>query len=68
MHRVEFDDRKAYPERFSIAYFCHANDTVKVSPIPGLGGAVTENGETLTAWEHLQRRLASTYTYETATT
>ena len=64
-------------ERYSIAFFCHPNDSTLLTPIPSdvireqkfekdqhaRQVLDHENEETLTAGEHLQRRLNKTYTY-----
>lgn len=79
VHRVVMPmiDSNKENERFSIAYFCHPNDSALLTPIPSQILANQkfekdehakhaldhENEETLTAGEHLQMRLNKTYTY-----
>ena len=79
VHRVvmpTFDSNKEN-ERFSIAYFCHPNNSALLTPIPSKillnrkfekdehakHALNHDNEETLTAGEHLQMRLNKTYTY-----
>ncbi|CAF1318514.1 unnamed protein product [Rotaria sp. Silwood1] len=79
VHRVimpTFDSTKDN-ERFSIAFFCHPNDSTLLSPIPSKlildqkfekdehakHALDHENEESLTAGEHLARRLNKTYAY-----
>ena len=79
VHRVvmpTFDSNKEN-ERFSIAYFCHPNNSALLTPIPSKillnrkfekdehakHALDHDNEETLTAGEHLQMRLNKTYTY-----
>ena len=64
-------------ERYSIAFFCHPNNSALLTPIPSkllLNHKFEkdehakrvldhENEETLTAGEHLQMRLNKTYNY-----
>ena len=73
VHRVVLpSERKvAGVDRYSIAYFCHPVDETALVPVPsemviengGKIGMVTCEGnkKVLTAVEHLQGRLASTY-------
>ncbi|KAF2743588.1 Clavaminate synthase-like protein [Sporormia fimetaria CBS 119925] len=77
VHRVAFDGAAGNEERYSMAYFCHPVDEARLEGVPGLEkvegeGAreelegqrkkVTwEEGEELTAKEHLERRLGVTY-------
>ncbi len=60
----------AVGDRYSIAYFCHPVDDTPLEPVPServrgrKGGAEEGRREkVLTAAEHLQGRLAATYTY-----
>ena len=79
VHRVTMpiSDSNKENERFSIAYFCHPNNSALLTPIPSKillnqkfekdehakHALDHENEETLTAGEHLQMRLNKTYTY-----
>ncbi|CAF1161306.1 unnamed protein product [Adineta ricciae] len=79
VHRVAMPILNAAKEneRFSIAYFCHPNDSTLLTPVPSkliLNRTFEkdahaklaldhENEETLTAGEHFQRRINKTYTY-----
>ncbi|POG80094.1 hypothetical protein GLOIN_2v1521472 [Rhizophagus irregularis DAOM 181602=DAOM 197198] len=74
-HRVTFNNDTSMIDRYSIAYFCHAEDDVGLDPIPSkylenLDSINVEKGivygvdgvkTPLTAGEHLKFRLVSTY-------
>jgi isopenicillin N synthase-like dioxygenase len=67
VHRVIFPQDGVGNDRYSIAYFCHAKDSAKLVPVPSKivqehvsGGS--KGREILTAKEHLEIRLAATYT------
>lgn len=61
----------AVQDRFSIAYFCHPVHDTLLEPVPServlrqkeYGARRETQGKVLTAMEHLQQRLAATYTY-----
>ncbi|UJR15946.1 hypothetical protein I4U23_002866 [Adineta vaga] len=79
VHRVAMPilDSTKENERFSIAYFCHPNDSTLLTPVPSKFvldrkfekdahaklALDHENEETLTAGEHFQARINKTYTY-----
>lgn len=62
-------------DRYSIAFFCHPVATTELTPIPSLLVGATEDdarepvenqkSQTLTAAEHLRKRLAVTYGWDT---
>lgn len=74
-HRVTFNNDTKMIDRYSIAYFCHAEDDVGLDPIPskylenlnlvnvekGIEYGVDGTKIPLTAGEHLKYRLISTY-------
>ena len=70
VHRVTFPPQGG-DDRYSIAYFCHPNDTTTLAQIPSalighkLRGQAAQSdekdSEVMTAAEHLKSRLASTY-------
>ncbi|KAL1915726.1 uncharacterized protein VTP21DRAFT_6485 [Calcarisporiella thermophila] len=69
-HRVVFDpETMRHNDRYSIAYFCHANDDAKLLPVPSqlpeLQSKLTKHSseDILTAGQHLRQRLDATYTY-----
>jgi isopenicillin N synthase-like dioxygenase len=76
VHRVVFpaEAKKGGEDRYSIAYFCHPENSTKLVEVPseivkahkektaGLtGGHNKVEEETMTAKEHLMSRLAATY-------
>jgi len=79
VHRVVMPriDSSKEDERFSIAFFCHPNDSTLLTPIPSnillnqkfikdehsKHALDHDNEDTLTAGEHLRMRLNKTYTY-----
>lgn len=79
VHRVVMPtvDPNKENERYSIAYFCHPNDSALLTPIPSklvLNRTFDkdehakhvlddDNQQTLTAGQHFQMRLNKTYTY-----
>jgi isopenicillin N synthase-like dioxygenase len=76
VHRVSMPiiDSENENERFSIAFFCHPNDSTLLTPIPSeiISNQIFEKDEhakhaldedILTAGEHLKMRLNKTYTY-----
>ncbi|CAF1024050.1 unnamed protein product [Adineta steineri] len=79
VHRVTMPivDSTKENERFSIAYFCHPNDSALLTPVPSklilnrefekdehAKLALHDNNQnTLTAGEHFQMRINKTYTY-----
>lgn len=74
MHRVCIP-KKNKEDRYSIAFFCHPVATTKLTPIPSpLVSAAKDDAmkpednkkaQILTAAEHLQKRLAITYGWDT---
>lgn len=74
MHRVCLP-RKNKEDRYSIAFFCHPVATTELTPIPSpLVGAAEDDArkpeenkkaQILTAAEHLRKRLAATYGWDT---
>lgn len=68
-HRVVTVAEQLNADRFSIAYFCHANDHVLLQPMDSdlVRKYAKENnvkyGEAITAKEHLRQRLDATYLY-----
>ncbi len=74
-HRVIFNSDTVMMDRYSVAYFCHAEDNVSLDPIPskylenldpvnvdkGIVYGVDGIKKPLTAGEHLKYRLESTY-------
>lgn len=71
LHRVKFPAKvqETGQDRYSIVFFSHPNNDTKLEPVPSeLTRQVTNRGanvadKVLTAHEHLQRRLASTYSF-----
>ncbi|MCJ1271091.1 hypothetical protein MMC22_010990 [Lobaria immixta] len=74
MHRVCIP-KKNREDRYSIAFFCHPVATTELTPIPSPLVSASENdarkpgenkkAQVLTAAEHLRRRLAATYGWDT---
>ena len=75
VHRVVSPEGRAGEDRYSIAYFCHPVNDTKLVPVPSqmvsasLDRTETQDqgqslAETLTAEDHLKRRLAATYGWE----
>lgn len=63
VHRVVNETHK---ERYSIAYFCHPDDSTPVIPIgQDVNGTATDttSARAMTAGEHLKARLEATYAY-----
>lgn len=69
-HRVVFLPEHAQHDRYSIAYFCHANDQVPLDVIPSMvlkNNKINGNQPVKTAGQHLKERLEDTYKFsETA--
>jgi isopenicillin N synthase-like dioxygenase len=69
-HRVVFLPEHAQHDRYSIAYFCQANDAVLLDAIPSpltTGEKLNADKPNMTAGEYLQERLARTYKFVAAT-
>ncbi|KAH8556574.1 hypothetical protein BGW37DRAFT_473238 [Umbelopsis sp. PMI_123] len=69
-HRVVFLPEHAQHDRYSIAYFCHANDDVLLDAIPSplsIGQTLSIDKPCMTAGEYLQERLARTYQFVAST-
>ncbi|KAG2186304.1 hypothetical protein INT43_002742 [Umbelopsis isabellina] len=65
-HRVVFLPEHAQHDRYSIAYFCHANDQVPLDVIPSMvleNNDINQGQKVKTAGEHLQERLEETYKF-----
>ena len=68
VHRVVFPEDRIGRDRYSIAYFCHPNDDARIVPVPSkmvqerVAANGNANGEVITAKQHLEQRLAATYT------
>jgi isopenicillin N synthase-like dioxygenase len=65
-HRVVFLPEHAQHDRYSIAYFCHANDQVPLDVIPSMvlkDNDINQGQRAKTAGEHLQERLEETYKF-----
>ena len=70
VHRVVFPEGEGR-DRYSIAYFCHPLDQVRIEDVPSevvrergaSEGAGGEGGEIITAKGYLQKRLAETYNW-----
>ena len=65
VHRVVFPEGES-EDRYSIAYFCHPLDSIKIEPVPSSiceGRAVNrrQDVEMMTAEGYLKMRLAETY-------
>lgn len=58
IHRVTSSYRG---DRYSIAYFCHPDDDTELKPINGPD--LSSSASTITAGEHLRKRLEATYSY-----
>jgi isopenicillin N synthase-like dioxygenase len=70
-HRVVFLPEHAQFDRYSIAYFCHANDNVLLDVIPSALSTATNataDQPIITAGQYLQERLARTYKFTVAAT
>ncbi|KAG2188440.1 hypothetical protein INT44_001193 [Umbelopsis vinacea] len=68
-HRVVFLPEHAKYDRYSIAYFCQANNEVLLNAIPSpltTGEKVNVDKATMTAGEYLQERLNRTYEFVAA--
>ncbi|CDK27432.1 unnamed protein product [Kuraishia capsulata CBS 1993] len=75
IHRVKFpkEAQLSGKSRYSIVFFSHPNDDTLLEPVPseivkqvkgrGAGYDLEKFGKSLTAGEHLLKRLAATYTY-----
>lgn len=70
MHRVCISKNKK-EDRYSIAFFCHPVATTELAPIPSPLVSAAEgdirkpgNPQVLTAAEHLRKRLAATYGWD----
>ncbi|ANB12231.1 putative dioxygenase [Sugiyamaella lignohabitans] len=70
IHRVRFlpEAQKAGRDRYSIVYFCHPENDALLEPVPSpivaqieARGANRSDRETITAKQHLDKRLAATY-------
>ena len=71
VHRVVFPKSnevfQAKRDRYSIAYFCHPQDDAKLTAIPssliskGMSSETGDPRKILTARDHLESRLAATY-------
>ena len=62
-------------DRYSIAYFCHPMDKTELVPVPSekvrerasvVSGTAIGSEPVMTAEEHLRRRLAAAYGWDTA--
>jgi isopenicillin N synthase-like dioxygenase len=65
-HRVVFLPEHAQNDRYSIAYFCHANDEVPLDVIPSVilkDNKVGQDEPIKTAGQHLRERLEETYKF-----
>lgn len=73
VHRVIFPKDGIGEDRYSMAYFCHPIDEARLEAVPskivedardyeGKGFTKAEGGKILTAKQHLESRLAATYT------
>ena len=65
VHRVVFPEGES-EDRYSIAYFCHPLDSIKIEPVPSFiceRRAVNrrQDAEIMTAEGYLKKRLAETY-------
>ncbi|KAK9692501.1 hypothetical protein K7432_014309 [Basidiobolus ranarum] len=60
-HRVVFHPQQKQSSRYSIAFFCHPNDSVSLNPISS--PFITNNKEKplINAGEYLEQRLRATY-------
>jgi isopenicillin N synthase-like dioxygenase len=70
-HRVVFLPEHSQYDRYSIAYFCHANDYVPLDVIPSAlqSGAMDSQGHPVkTAGQYLQECLDRTYKFKVAAT
>ncbi|CAG8491603.1 13889_t:CDS:2 [Gigaspora margarita] len=57
IHRVVFRKETLNQDRYSVAYFCHAEDDVRLDPIPSRFMTADEKGgKNMTAGEHLKER------------
>lgn len=70
VHRVVFPaEAKDAGDRYSVAYFCHPLDDVLLEPVPSplLKNRSNghDSGQHITAKQHLQNRLAATYSIKT---
>ncbi|KAI5955262.1 hypothetical protein KGF54_001823 [Candida jiufengensis] len=67
IHRVKFDNDSLKEDRYSIVFFSHPSDETLLEPVPsGLissrkGRGVSKDTEYITALQHLQKKLANTY-------
>jgi isopenicillin N synthase-like dioxygenase len=63
VHRVTFPEDSIGGDRYSIAYFCHPLDEARLEAVPSkkLRNRGKAEGQTLTAKQHLESRLAATY-------
>ena len=68
LHRVRFQlNQDSSADRYSIVFFSHPNDDALLEPVPSdmiksrVGKGANHADSVLTAGEHLDRRLASTY-------
>ncbi|KAI8583063.1 hypothetical protein K450DRAFT_224036 [Umbelopsis ramanniana AG] len=65
-HRVVFLPEHAQNDRYSIAYFCHANDEVPLDVIPSVvlkDNQIGQDQPIKTAGQHLRERLEETYKF-----
>lgn len=69
IHRVKFPKKvqETGQDRYSIVFFSHPNDDALLEPVPSEiirkidGRGANKDSQTITAKEHLQKRLAATY-------
>ncbi|CAO3676576.1 unnamed protein product [Umbelopsis ramanniana] len=69
-HRVVFLPEHAQHDRYSIAYFCHANDEVPLDVIPSAvlkDNQISQDQPVKTAGQHLRERLEATYKFSEST-
>ena len=69
MHRVVFPSKEEAEDRYSMAYFFHPCKDTKLVSVPSemvtARGKAGNQGQVLTAMEHLKGRLAATYGWGT---